>query len=202
MDVKIETSYTPAEVRDLCAALVTSGLLSAQEVDKEATFFDKLELDFFSINNLLLPFLEKFVGHFMHERDLTVRLRGRDTFYQNFTLRLLRSSPLGQYAASCTIDSESGGLLVQAGQLSGGFTVTTYPAYLTEVSILLNQLLQQSGVDTAYHQIGFDEATYFLLLTKSQYQYLLHNRVLQFAGVEYPEIELWRTTLREEDLPF
>ncbi|MBO2007882.1 hypothetical protein [Hymenobacter negativus] len=202
MEVRIDTNYSPAEIQELCAMLVSSGVVTPQEMAREEAFFQGLELDFLSINNLLLPFWEKFVGHSMVERDLAIRLHGHDAFYRPFTQRLLDRSPLGRHAPRCTIAPHSGELTVRAGEHAGGFLFRTYPDYLAGVSRLLNSLFHQEGADAAYHPIGFDEAVYFLLLTESQYQYLLTHRVLLFRGVEYPEIEAWRATLTDEDRVF
>ena len=202
MEVKIDTTYSRAEIQTLCALLVSSGMVSPQEMALEEAFFQGLELDFLCINNLLLPFLKNFMGHSMDERDLTIRLHGHDAFYGQFTQQLLHRSPLGRHVPRCIIDPHSGELTIRASELSGGFAFRTYPEYLAGVSSLLNQLFLQEGVDAAYHSIGFDDAVYFLLLTESQHQGLLTNRVLRFRGVEYPEIEAWRATLTDEDRAF
>jgi hypothetical protein len=204
---KLESNYTLDEIRVLYACLVTSGVLSQRDVDQLADTFSKYEtgyyqLDFLSINNLLLPFADRFVGYEKQERDLARYDNNTDRFYQNLTLRLLQGSPLRQHAPTCTIDSTTGELTIQAGRHGASFNFSTHPDYLVQVTTHLNRLLQQHGADVAYHEIAFDEDTIFLLLTAGQFKYLVTNRVLDFCRIDYPEVEAWRKTIRKEDLPF
>jgi hypothetical protein len=207
MLVKIESNYTLDEISELYACLVTSGVLSQHDVDQLADDFSKYEagyyqLDFLCINNLLLPFADRFVGYEKQERKLARYDNNTDRFYRNLTLRLLHGSPLRQHAPTCTINSTTGELTMRAGQHATSFNFSIHPEYLVQVTTHLNRLLQQHGADVAYHEIAFDEDTIFLLLTAWQFNYLVTNRVLDFRRIDYPEVEAWRKTIRREDLPF
>jgi hypothetical protein len=202
MVVKIDAYYTAEEVRELCTCLVLSGLVSQQELEEAITFFDRIEINFLSINNLLLPFLKKFVSYSKEERDWFWLSNDSDTFYENLTRRLLQNSPLHALNPVCAVDRKGGELIMQAGSLIEQFNFETHTEYLVRVIDSTNHLLKQHGFDSAYYEVGFDEDTAFLLLSESKYQFLITNRVLDFARLDYPEIELWRKSLREEDLPF
>jgi hypothetical protein len=164
-------------------------------VQKETRDFKRYEtgyyqLNFFSINNLLLPFLSRFIGYHKEEKDLARYDNNIVFFYRNLTLRLLYSSPLARHAPSCSISS-TGELTIRAGLLETGFNCSNYTEYVLQATACLNHLLQQDGADVAYYELGFDEDTRFLLLTEEQYQYLFTNRVLRFSQTEYPEVEAW-----------
>lgn len=207
MEVKIENPYTLEEVRTLYACLGACGLLSQQEEDQAEAYIKRFEpdfltMEFFNINNLLLPFLDRFVGFSKEERDLFRVMHDSDSFYRNLTLRLLQGSPLGRYDPRCAIEPKSGNLLMQVGHWQKSVPFRTHTEYLAGVTIAINDLLREDAADAAFHELGFDEHTVFVLLTHRQYQCLLEHRALHFARVEYPEIEAWRKTVREEDLPF
>jgi hypothetical protein len=207
MLVKLESNYTLDEIRELYACLVTSGVLSQRDVDQLADTFSKYEtgyyqLYFLTINNLLLPFADRFVGYEKQERDLARYDNNTDRFYRNLTLRLLHGSPLRQHDPTCTIDGTTGELTIQAGQHVTSFNFSLHPEYLVQVTTHLNRLLQQDRADVAYYELAFDEDTIFLLLTAWQFNYLATNRVLDFCRIDYPEVEAWRKTVRKEDLPF
>jgi hypothetical protein len=202
MVVKIDTYYTAEEVRELCTCLVLSGLVSQQEMIEATPFFDGLEINFFSINDLLLPFLKKFVSYSKEERDSFWHSNDSSTFYENLTRRLLQGSPLHALNPICFRNRKSRELITQAGSLIEQFHFDTHPGYLVRVIDSINHLLKQHGFDSAYYEVEFDEDTAFLLLSEANYQFLIINRVLNFARLDYPEIELWRKSLRLEDLPF
>lgn len=207
MEVKIEHPYTLEEIRTLYACLVACGLLSRQDVDHAEAYIqrfkpDFLAMDFFSINNLLLPFLDRFVGFSKEERDLFRVMHDSDSFYRNLSLRLLQGSPLERYFPGCAIEPESGDLLLHAGHRQKRVPFRTHTEYLAGVTTAINELLRDDAADAAFHELGFDEHTAFVLLTHRQYQCLLEHRAVHFAQVEYPEIEAWRKTVRDENLPF
>jgi hypothetical protein len=222
MVVKIDTYYTVEEVNELRICLVLSGLVSQQEMEEAATFFDRIKVNFLSINDLILPFLKKFVHYSKEERDSFWHSHDSDTFYENLTRRLLLSSPLqavnpvcsintqsrvpfiqaGSLLEQCDFKTHSRAVLIQAGSLVEQVNFETHTEYLVRVVNSINHLLKRYGFATAYHEVGFDEDTAFLLLAEAQYQFLITNRVLNFARLEYPEVEVWRKSQRLEDLPF
>ena len=154
------------------------------------------------MNDLLLPFVGKFVGYSKDEQSLARLTRSTDTFCLTVARRLLSGCPLRHHASTCALDNQNGELSIHVGHLAHFFPFTSLPEFTKQLQNVLNQLLKQQEFDAAYHEIGFDGYTAFLLLSAQQYQHLLTHRALLFAQVEYPEIEDWRKTMRVEDLPF
>jgi hypothetical protein len=111
-----------------------------------------------------------------------------------------------QLAATCEVEVEAtpevAKAIVRTSSAEASFSYTDYSEYMTRVVVALNALLAKQGFDAACYEVGFDEGSGFLLLTTQQYDYLLTNRLVRFTEVLYPEIEAWRATVSEEDLPF
>lgn len=202
MQVKITTAYTRAEVLEIVTQLASNGLLTTQELVEAKAQFTEQTIRFFEINELLGPFTEKFVSYSKEEQSIARLTRDTATFYKSITLRLLQGCPLRQHTPTFALDSSGRELTIQVGSLSNKFSFSTLPEYEIQVLSCLNQFLKQYGIDAAYHEIMYEDYTIFLLLSAQQYDCLFTNRLLQFARVEYPEVEAWRKTIRLEDLPF
>lgn len=202
MHVKITSNYTSAEIIDILTRLAHNELLTTQELAEAAVLFSERPICFLDINDLLLPFIEKFVGYSKEEQDLTRLTRNPGALFQSITQRLLQGCPLRQLAPTFTFDNNQWKLTIQAGHLSNTFRFTTLPEYEQNVLRCINDLLKQHQFDAAYHEIGYEEHTIFPLLTQKQYDDLFTNRLLQFAHVEYPEVEAWRESLKNEDYLF
>jgi hypothetical protein len=202
MQVKITTAYTSAEVLEIVTQLASNGLLTTQElVEAKAQFAEQI-IRFFDLNDLLQPFSEKFVSYSKEEQSMARLTRDTVTFYKSLTLRLLQGCPLRQHTPTFALDSSGRELTIQVGSLSNKFSFSTLLEYEIQVLSCLNKFLRQYGIDAAYHEIEYEDCTIFLLLSAQQYDCLFTNRLLQFARVEYPEVEAWRKTIRLEDLPF
>jgi hypothetical protein len=202
MQVKITTAYTRAEVLEIVTQLASNGLLNTQELGEAKALFAEQTICFFDLNDLLQPFSEKFVSYSKEEQSMARLTRDTVTFYKSLTLRLLQGCPLRQHTPTFALDSSGRELTIQVGSLSNKFSFSTLPEYEIQVLSCLNQFLRQYEIDAAYHEIEYEDCTIFLLLSAQQYDCLFTNRLLQFARVEYPEVEVWRKTIRLEDLLF
>jgi hypothetical protein len=202
MHVKITSNYTREEVLEILAQWVRNGLLTTQELAEAEERSFKQDIRFFDLNDLLQPFTDKFVGFSKEEQSLAYLTGGVAVFYRSLTLRLFQGCPLHQHTPTCIIASTHGELLLQVGHLSNKVSLSSFSAFKEQVLSCLNEFLRQYAVDAAYHEIVYEDRTVFLLLSGAQYDCLLTNRLLEFARVEYPEVEAWRRAIRLEDLPF
>jgi hypothetical protein len=209
MQVKLNNYYSIAEVDDLLVGLVTAELLTWPEVKaaEQEKLIKKTTLNFFTINNLLLPFPGKIVwadipdGE-IHDQEVTAA-------YAHFIDRLLLASPLAAaptHHLVTTNPTSHFGLALHESSLHVGETTILFdyaPNYPMGVVFAVNELLNTCGIEAGYHALNINGQEGFLLLTHQRYQYLLANRVLLFKSYTYPEIDAWRVaTLREEGLPF
>jgi hypothetical protein len=210
MQVKLDSYYSIAEVDDLLAALVITELVTWPEVRaaEQARLFNKLTLNFFTVNELLLPFPEKIVWADIpdgetHDKEVTAA-------YAHFIDRLLLAPPLSATAPTCHLVTANPashlGLALHESSLRVGETSILFdyaPNYSMGVVFAVNELLNTCGIDAGYHTLDINGQEGFLLLTHQRYQYLLANRVLLFKYHTYPEIDAWRVaTLRAEGLLF
>jgi hypothetical protein len=206
MDVKIDTNYSPVEIQGLLACLVTSGFLTPSDLTQQVNQLQDWAICFLDINSLLLPFRDKFVWYDKWQKDQLSYELGRAGFYASLTQRLLLACPLASLQPTCEVEVEAtpevAKAIVRTSSAEASFSYADYSEYMTRVVVALNALLAGQGFDAAYYEVGFDEGSGFLLLMAQQYDYLLTNRVVRFTKVMYPEIEAWRATIREEDLPF
>lgn len=206
MHVKIDSNYSPVEIQALLASLVTSGFLTSADLIREANQLENWTICFLDINSILLPFRDKFVWYDKWQRKSLSYELGRAGFYASLTERLLLACPLADFQPTCELEveatPEAAKAIIRAGSVEASFTYTDYLEYMQRGVIALNTLLAEQGFDAAYYEVGFDEGSGYLLLTAQQYDYLLTNRIVRFTEVVYPEIEAWRATVREEDLPF
>jgi hypothetical protein len=206
MDVKIDSNYSPAEVQALLASLVTSGFLTPADLTQQVDRLENWAICFLDINSILLPFRGKFVWYDKWQRKMLSYELGRAGFYTSLTERLLLACPLASFQPTCELEvdaiPEAAKAIIRAGSAETSFSYTDYLDYMNRGVAAINTLLAEQGFDAAYYEVGFDEGSGFLLLTAQQYDYLLTNRIVRFTEVLYPEIEAWRATVREEDLPF
>jgi hypothetical protein len=198
MKAKIDSHYSPDEIKQLLGSLVSYGLLTQSEVDSESTYFTGLQIDFFSINDLLSPFLHKFAWHGQWER----KVYPWHKFYTEFTTRLIQSSPLIICRHDCYFDDEADRIIIQTGSEIESIVFETYPEYFIKLIDFVNEKISECIPGWAFYEIHVDALTTFLLLTERQYRFLLENRLIRFAKFEYPEETAWRSTLREEDFLF
>lgn len=205
MHVKIDSNYSPAEVQALLAALVTSKFLTPADLGQGADRLHDVEISFFDINTLLLPFSDKFVWYNQWQKDTLSYELGRQVFYTSLTEQLLQACPLVSFQPTCQLEVDAtpdqATAILRAGSGEASFCYTDYLDYVQGMVKALNTLLANQGFDAAYYEVGFDDGSGFLLLSAWQYDYLLTNRVVLFAGVLYPEIEAWRA-IPGKDLPF
>jgi hypothetical protein len=210
MQIKLDSYYSIAEVDDLLAALVTAELLTWPEVKaaEQAKLVKKDNLNFFTVNDLLLPFPEKITWADIpdgetHDQEVMAA-------YAHFIDRLLLASPLAAAAPTChlvTANPDSyRSLALNESSLRVGDAITLFdyaPNYPMGVVLAVNDLLNTCGIDAGYHTLDINGQEGFLLLTHQHYQFLLSNHVLLFKYHTYPEIDLWRvTTLRAQGLLF
>ena len=208
MEIRIRSNYSAAELQAIVDELVSSGVINASEA-LPLHELQGLQIDFFDINDLLRPIHSRMVSYSNDSRKGWFDQSETDYFYHWFALQLLRGCPLSRYAPTCQDEigaaAEQDRFILKAGTL----TVSIYyhrlnhPEFIGQLVGAVNHLLEQHGVEVTYHEIrGLDETALFLLLTSQQYDYLLVNRLIHFANIDYPEIDAWRSTFREEDFLF
>jgi len=203
MEAHIDTHYSPGELREISDELVTIGVLTKAEATQNEPL-DAIEIDFLDLNDLLQPAFSRLVSFSNDSRKGWFDQSETDYFYEWFALQLLRGCPLRHYLPTCQ-EAEKGHLVLRAESASIiiDYQSLNHPEFIERLVAGVNSLLYQHGFEVGYYElVGLDEITWFLLLTPNQYEHLLHNRLVYFADVEYPEVEAWRRTLRKEDLPF
>lgn len=208
MEIRIRSNYSVAELQTIVDALVSSGVIKTSEA-LPLHELQGLRVDFFDINDLLRPIHSRMVSYSNDSRKGWFDQSETDYFYHWFALQLLRGCPLSRYAPTCQDElaavKEQDRFILKAGAL----TVSIYyhrlnhPEFISRLIGAVNHLLEQHSFNVTYYEIaGLDETALFLLLTPQQYDYLLANRLIHFADIDYPEIDAWRSTLRKEDFPF
>ena len=208
MEIRIHNNYSVSELQVIVDALVSSGVINESEVLPLYELQD-LGIDFFDINDLLRPIHSRMVSYSNDSRKGWFDQSETDYFYHWFALQLLRGCPLSLYAPTCqneiTTAKEQDRFILKAGVLTISiyYHYLNHPEFISQLVGAVNQILDNQGFKVTYHQIrGLDETALFLLLTPQQYQYLLTNRLIHFADIDYPEIDAWRDTLLEEDFLF
>lgn len=198
MQAKFEGHYSSIEKEEILSSLVSCGLLTEKEVASEAASFSEIQINFHSVNDLFIPFLQKFAWHAQWER----KVFPWHQFYTEFAVKLMQNSPLIICELNCYFDEEADKIIVQIGSVTKSLSFETYPEYLANLTKLTNKLMHDCLPGWAFHEIHVVDLTTFLLLTEKQYHFLLENRLVRFAQVEYPEETAWRSTLKEEDFLF
>ena len=207
MKVRIDDNYTQAELAEITAGLIESSVITSSEMYADDEL-QKLEINFFNQVELLYPAYERLVKYTRSDRKGWFDQSETANFYVWFTLQLLRGCQLQEYAPSCAFESgaleEEETFVIQAGHITISILShkLNHPELISHIVGSVNRMLEQVGSKAAFYEIDIDEGSLFLLLSPQQYQKLLEERLMRFSGVEYPEIEAWRATIREEDLPF
>jgi hypothetical protein len=208
MEIRIDAAYSVSELQEIVDALLSTGVIRASEAIPLHKLQD-LRIDFFDINYLLEPAFNRLVSYSNDSRKGWFDQSETGFFYEWFALQLLRGCPLNLYTPTChnelTGSTGRNRFILQAGEHTAYiyYHHLNHPEFIAQLVSTVNLLLKQLGSAFAYYEIrGYDEIALFLLLTPSQYHYLLTNRLLHFDHVDYLEIDAWRSTIREEELPF
>ncbi len=207
MKVRINDNYTQAELAEIIAGLVESGVITSAEVYDDAEL-QRLEINFFNQVELLYPAYERFVKYTIDAFKGWFDQSETTDFYVWFTLQLLRGCQLRDYAPTCAFEAGSSVaeevFVLWAGSTNVSILHQRFnrPEFIRCIVEGVNTMLKQAGFEAAFYETEIDEGSMLLLLSPPQYQKLLEERLIRFSRVEYPEIEAWRATLREEDLPF
>ncbi len=208
MDARVFRNYSLGELQEIVEALLKAGIITEQEVIPTYKL-RTLQINFFDINELLHLALPRLVTYSNDSRKGWFDQSETSFFYEWLALQLLRKCPLNRYQPACQDEliapSGQERLILQAGKyfIPVEYQNLNHPEFITQLVDAVNLLLSQHGSELAYYEIsGYDEISVFLLLNYLQYKNLLTNRLVHFADIDYPEIEAWRKTIHEEDLPF
>ena len=207
MQVRIGTIHSSEELQEIVNLLISNKVLNASEVFSPADFRE-LAVDFLNINDLLYPAFDRLVRYSNDSRKGWHDQNETGWFYQWLALQLLRGCPLQAYKPTCEDVTDGSGeqnmLVLKAGSYSESipYDELNHPEFTYSLLLAVNKLLWQHGSDLAYFELELADNAIFLLLTSQQYQLIIDYRLLRFDHILYPEIEAWRSTMREEDLLF
>jgi hypothetical protein len=208
MEIRIRNNYSLLELQAITVALISSKIITVSEA-LPLHELQGLSIDFFDINDLLRPIHDRMVSYSNDARKGWFDQSETDYFYHWFALQLLRNCPLSSGAPTCQDEvaaiSEQDRFILKAGASSAFiyYHHLNHPEFISQLVGTVNHLLEQNGFEVAYYEIrGLDETALFLLLTPQQYHHALTDRLIHFANIDYPEVDTWRSALREEDFLF
>lgn len=206
LKTKLGSNYSQQEIEHILSILLEIGLVDNVSLNAHKKFYSNLAIDFFSINDVLIPSSDNF---FHVDNNIIESLRFDGDFlgvYNYITSSLFSEDIFHNAEIKFSITSsdirDTFELLIKhkKGTLSTFFS--GYGDYIIGISSMVNVLLELNGINFVCLPITIREDDLFLFVDKISSSKIISERILKINFIDYPEIGRWRELRDSEPLPF